>query len=95
MVATVPHPITWMQIPAWVKPDEFRCVWPVLDPDRRRQDLIDEATEDLPARLKQAGAALVGPVAWEVEYNPSFDRYTLVATAPAIPYESRAGEKVQ
>jgi hypothetical protein len=68
----------------------FRAVWLIIDPDRRRADLIAEAEALLPDLAESAGVVLTGPTSWDTTRHgydlPGWERwlgYVLVAETPA------------
>lgn|GEM_PF-2911512 len=63
----------------------FRAVWPIVDLDRTRASLIEEALADLPDMLFEAGVAQAGPITWTTPSDHP-DRVYLVAVLPVAPW---------
>ena len=68
----------------------FRAFWPIIDPTIPPDELIREATADLPLLTSRAHAVLTGPCRWAIapsEKVPGSGRVTktvLLAEAPAV-----------
>lgn len=71
----------------------LQCVWPIEDETFTRNELIDEATEQLGRLADQAHAIITGPPLWyitDADTTPGWHAYApgsvLVAVMPAESY---------
>lgn len=73
-------------------PALFRAIWPVLDPSRLLQDLIAEASQDLPRVALMAHAEITGRGRWSMRPAAEVPGSGNV-TATVLMYEAPARER--